>query len=283
MHLLVNRFNKADGAEEKDKWRETIIEEYIVLSDYCKAALKAAESLDEKKKARAIKSYDGAQKFLDKYFLKIAKDCADLTPVLDKKFATIPEGEAGMEELNKFIGLMEKQKCTDSETYEKYVLESIKRNPTAAGYYGLGNIYKDKGEEKKAVDAFQKAVELEADGENKNQYLLELASAQYKANQYNAAFKTAKSVGGDFEGKALAICGNCVAALANNCGESTFERKANYWLANDYYQRAAAKGEEVSSGKFLSNAPDENEIFDAGRSKGESITLSCWGESTTIR
>ena len=46
-HLIVNRFNKASG-EEKETWRGKIIEEYIVLSDYCKAALKAAESLDEK-------------------------------------------------------------------------------------------------------------------------------------------------------------------------------------------------------------------------------------------
>ena len=42
-------------------------------------------------------------------------------------------------------------------------------------------------------------------------------------------------------------------------------------------------GEDVSSSQFLSSAPDENEIFDAGKSKGDSMTLSCWGESTTIR
>lgn len=282
-HLIVNRFNTAEG-EDKDMYRGKIIEEYIVLSDYCKAALKAAEGIEnEKKKERAIKSYDGAQQFLDKYFLKIAKDCEVLTPVLDQKFATIPEGEAGMADLNKFIKLMERQKCTDTETYEKFVLEAINRNPTAPGYFGLGNIYKGKGEEKKAVDAFSKAVELEGEGENKNQYLYELAQAQYKANQYSAAFKTAKQLGGEFQGKGYVICGNCVAALANSCGESTFDRKANYWLANDYYKRASGAGEEVSSSKFLSNAPDENEIFDAGKTKGDSITLSCWGESTTIR
>ncbi|MBD3636544.1 MAG: hypothetical protein HUJ25_04315 [Crocinitomicaceae bacterium] len=282
-HLIVNKFNDAP-AEEKDDHRETIIEEYIKLSDYVKEALKNAETItNEKKKEREIKSYEGAQLFLDKYFIKIAKDCADLTPVLDKKFEKIAPGDEGMADLKKFISLMERQKCTDSETYEKYVIEANNRNPTAAGYYGLGNIYQNKGEKSKAVEAFEKAVELEGDGENKEAYKLELAGAQYKAGQYNSAFRTAKSVEGELKGKALVICGNCIAALANSCGESTFDRNANYWLANDYYKRAASLGESVSTSKFLDRAPDANAIFDAGKTKGDAITLSCWGESTTIR
>src|SRR5690606_29989707 len=65
IHLIANKFNHAQ-AEQKDEWRGKIIEEYIILSDYCKAAIKAAESLDEKNKDKAIKAYDGAQQFLDK-------------------------------------------------------------------------------------------------------------------------------------------------------------------------------------------------------------------------
>jgi tetratricopeptide (TPR) repeat protein len=282
-HLIINRFNKSEG-EQKEAYRVRIIEEYIVLSDYCKAALKSAEGIaDDKKKAKKIKSYNSAQQFLDKYFLKIAKDCAVLTPVLEKKFTSIPEGEAGMAELNKFIGLMEKQKCTDTETYEKFVIEANARNPTAAGFFGLGNIYKNKSQKSKAVEAFTKALEMEGEGENKMTYTLELAKAQYKAGQYKSAYRTAKSIDGDLKGKALVICGNSIAALSNSCGESTFDRNANYWLANDYYRKAASAGEGVSSSKFLDRAPDANAVFDAGHSMGGSFTLSCWGESTIIR
>jgi len=43
---------------------------------------------------------------------------------------------------------------------------------------------------------------------------------------------------------------DAIAATANGCGETTFERKANFWLANDYYRRAAAAGADVSTGKI---------------------------------
>lgn len=277
-HLIVNKFNAA-APENKEAERANVIEEYIVLSDYCAAATKSANALtDDKKKARALKSYKAAQDFLDKYFLKIANDCSVLTPVLDKKFETIPAGEAGLEDLNKFISLLEKQKCTDSETYAKYVTESVNRNPTSAGYAGLGTIQLKKDEKSAAVESFKKAVELEGEGDNKNKYLFSLAKAQYRSKSYKAAFSTAKKVDGDDRSAALKLCGDCIAATANSCGNSTFERKANYWLANDYYVRAGA-----GSSKFLSNAPSSQEMFDEGISAGSSISLSCWGETTKAR
>ncbi|MFT4601500.1 MAG: tetratricopeptide (TPR) repeat protein [Arenicella sp.] len=282
-HLILNKFNSAEG-EAKEAERTKVIEEYIVLSDYCAAALKNANIIeDEKKKERSIKSYTAAQDFLDKYFLKIAKDCEVLTPVLDTKFESIADGEAGLAELNKFIALMEKQKCTDSETYSKYVVESVKRNPSAAGYAGLGTIQMRKDETSSAIESYEKAVELEADGENKDKYLLNLSKAQYTARSYKAAASTAKKVGGDGKGDALKIVGDCIAATANSCGNSTFERKTNYWLANDYYKKAAANGANVSSSKYLDNAPTGDDMFAEGISAGASVSCSCWGESTTAR
>ncbi|MEO9533812.1 MAG: hypothetical protein ABJG68_02360 [Crocinitomicaceae bacterium] len=283
-HLIVNKFNAAP-AEQKEEERANVIEEYIVLSDYCAEALKAADAIeDATKKEREIKSYTAAQSFLDKYFLKIANDCDALTPVLDKKFESLPSDvEEKKAVLNKFMNLMDKQKCTDSETYEKYVKALVELDPTAAGYYGLGNVLANKGDKKGAVDAFKKAVELEGEGENANAYTLALASSQYSAGQYKAAYSTAKGVSGDLRGKAMVICGNAIAATANGCGDSTFERKANYWLANDYYGKAASLGESVSSSKFLSNAPNQDDMFQEGVSAGASVSLSCWGESTTAR
>jgi len=283
-HLIINKFNKA-SQEEKEVVRGNVIEEYIVLSDYVTAALKKADAItDAAKKEKAIKRYNSAQDFLDKYFLKIANDCTVLTPVLDKKFESLPEDkDARLAQVNKFVSLLEKQKCTDSETYAKFVQESVNVNPTAAGYYGLGTVQKNKGDAKGAVESYKKAVELEGEGDNKDKYLLAVANAQYKAKQYKAAFSTAKQVQGDSRGDAMMICGNSIAALANSCGESTFERKANYWLANDYYRKAAGLGAKASSSKFLSSAPTSEDCFSESVSMGTSYTLSCWGESTIIR
>jgi tetratricopeptide (TPR) repeat protein len=274
-HLIINKFNTA-GAEDKEAIRSKIIEEYIVLSGYIDTALKKyTEAGDEKNIAR----YDGAKQFLDKYFLKIAKDCAVLIPVVEKKFATLPEGDGRLEEVNKFMTLLEKQKCTESETYEKYVRESVNLNPTAAGYYGLGNVLSGKGNTDGALEAFEKAVEMEtAEGENIDKYQFAYTTSLYKSGSYKSAFSNAKKVNGENRSDALKMAAGCIVKLANSCGESTFERKANYWLANDYFQKAGG-----SSSKYLDSAPTDEEIFNEGKTKGSSITLSCWGESTTIR
>ena len=135
----------------------------------------------------------------------------------------------------------------------------------------------------KAVDYFQKAVDMEGTGANKDEYLYNLALSQYSAKKYRAAFNTAKLVEGENKGKAMKICGDAIAVTVNGCGETTFERKANYWLANDYYRKAAALGVDVSTSRFLDNAPTDEDIFTEGKSKGSPFTLSCWGESTIIR
>lgn len=159
----------------------------------------------------------------------------------------------------------------------------ITLDPTAEAYYLTGRYYLENGNETKAVDYMQKAVEMEGTGANKDKYTYALADSQYRAKRYRDAFRTAKLVEGEFKGKAMVICGNAVAASANSCGETTFDRKANFWLANDYYRKAAALGEEVSTGKFLGDAPTKEEGFNVGVSDGSSVSLPCWGESTTAR
>ena len=81
----------------------------------------------------------------------------------------------------------------------------------------------------------------------------------------------------------MIICGNSIAATAQACGESTFERNANYWLANDYYCRAADLGVEVSRKQFADRFPSMNDCFNEGVTPGDSYLLKCWGEKTIIR
>lgn len=280
-HLILNKFNTAP-AEGKEDARTIVIEEYIVLSDYVSTALKRATEAGKEKDVKRQKS---AQSFLDKYFLKIAQDCDVLVGVFDKKLASLPQDiEAKKKQVNNYLGLMDQKKCQSSEVYGKYVDTLIQIEPTADAYFFGGSYAAGNDDNAKAIKYYEKAVEMEGDGENKDKYLLNLANAQYKSRSYKSAFRTAKSVGGEFKADALVICANAIAATANGCGDSTFERKANYWLANDYIKKAIAAGKTgISSSKFLGNAPDSNEAFNEGISAGSSFTLSCWGESTTVR
>lgn len=281
-YLIMSKFNKAP-ADKKEEMRTMIIEEYIVLSEYIACGMKKAK---EAGNTSLIESQESAQAFIDKYFLLIAKDCEVLTPVLDDKLKTLPQDpEMKLKKVNDYLALMDIQKCQSSATYGKFVDTLILLKPTADAYY-FGYIYASgTGNSSKALKYLNKAIELEKDGPNSDKYLLALANEQYKAGSYKAAFSTAQKIGsGEFKGEALYIQAISIAATANSCGNSTFERKANFWLANDYINRAIANGKAgVSSGKFLDNAPSSNEIFSEGITMGSSFTLTCWGESTTVR
>jgi hypothetical protein len=125
---------------------------------------------------------------------------------------------------------------------------------------------------------------LEGEGPNKDKYMFEYANALYKNNSFRAAFTAAKQVNGELKGDALMICAGCIVSTANSCGESTFARKANFWLANDYINRAIAAGKNgVSSSKYLDSAPTSTDVFNEGLQMGSSFNCTCWGESTTIR
>ncbi len=281
-HLITNRFNNA-GVDQKEEVRTFIIEEYIVLSDYIGGAIKTAT---EKNDENEVKRQEAAQAFLDKYFLLIAKDCEVLTPVLDKKLASLPQDPTmKLKKVKDYLTLMDLQKCQSTATYGKFVDTLISLDPTPEAYFFGAKYAEGVGNESKAINYLEKAVDLEGDGENKDEYLFRLANLQYKSGSYRAAYSTAQKVGnGEFKGEALYIQAICIAATANGCGESTFERKANYWLANDYVGRAIANGKTgVSSGKFLDSAPSSGDVFSEGLQMGASFRLSCWGESTTIR
>ncbi len=281
-HLIVNKFNGAKP-EDKETERVRIIEEYIVLSEYVTIATKKAKEAGDENE---VKRQESAQSFLDKYFLLIANDCAVLTPVLDDKLKSLPqEKEAKLKKVKDYLTLMDLQKCQSTDTYGKFVDTLIILEPTADAYYFGYNYAIGTGNESKALKYIEKAVEMEKDGENKDKYLAANANLLYKMNSYRSAFSTAQKVGaGEYKGQALYIQALAIAATANSCGDSTFERKANFWLANDYINRAIANGYTgVSSSKFLDNAPDKNEIFTTGVQMGSSYTLKCWGETTTVR
>lgn len=275
---LIGKYNAAKG-EEKDAARDFAIDEYLILSDYISAALKKYKDNE-----KAVKSYKKAQGYLDNYFSKLAKDCEMLTTVLGEKINELPaDKEEKLAKINTYLKLLEKRACDKSDLYGQLADSALTLDPNASAYYSQGKYFMNRDEASKAVSYFKKAVEMEGEeGENIDSYNLSLANALLKTRSYRAAFSTAKKVQGEGRGKAMIICAASIGASANSCGDTTFDRKANFWLADDYMKKASALGEDYSS-SYLKNAPTTTEVFEQGKSAGSSITLKCWGESTVIR
>ncbi|PZE18696.1 hypothetical protein DNU06_02385 [Putridiphycobacter roseus] len=277
---LVGNYNRTKG-EEKEVARNFAIEEYLKLSDYIGIA-KNKYAADNNQKG--VDGYNRAQGYLDNYFTQLAKDCEMLVEVLAKKVNTLPkEKDEKLAKIQGYLSILEKRGCDQTELYGQLADSAISISPTADAYYAQGNYFKKRNEDRKAQNYFEKAVELEGEaGENLNKYMLSLAATQLSNKSYKAAFNTAKKVNGEEKGKAMIVCAGAIGALANSCGDTTFDRKANYWLADDYMKKASALGEDYSS-RYANGAPGTTEFFEAGKKAGDSVYLSCWGESTTVR
>ncbi len=272
---VIGKFNTTPQ-DKKDEFRNYAIDEYIKLSDYISVAVK--NNPDRKE------AYDKAQNYLDKYFSQLVKDCDKLTSVLGGRLNSLPvDKDEKLAKIQTYLNLLDMRGCGQTDLYGQLADSSIAIKPTAVAYYSQGNFFKKKEDLAKAIDYYKKAIEMEGEtGENIDQYQYALASAQLSSKKYRAAFSTAKKVQGELKGKAMLICAGAIGATANSCGDTTFDRKANNWLADDYMKKASALGEEYSS-RYTSRAPGTEEFFEAGKKAGDRMTLSCWGESTTIR
>jgi hypothetical protein len=114
--------------------------------------------------------------------------------------------------------------------------------------------------------------------------LFKLLQRTYNSGNYKSAFSDAKQIGGSRKGDAIVIQAKCIAATANSNGTSTFDRKANYWMALDYLDKAAAAGASTSSlaSSYCDKAPTITEAFQAGYKEGDSVNCAGWG-STKVR
>jgi hypothetical protein len=74
---------------------------------------------------------------------------------------------------------------------------------------------------------------------------------------------------------------NMIAKSANSCGSTVFEKRAIYWKAAQYAERAARVDASIASSarqtadSYRQRAPSKSDIFTEGMA-GKTITFSCW-------
>ncbi|NOQ75880.1 MAG: hypothetical protein GQ574_27995 [Crocinitomix sp.] len=283
-HLILNHYNTATKPE-KIELKKAIFERYFVLIDYANGAIVLnEEESDEQLKSKQLKDYQWSKGFLSKYIVLVVNEPELIEQQMQKQFDQLPTDPVlKLERIAEHLELLEKFNVNNSPVYSQYVYASLALKPSSKGYLGIGNIEMANDQTSKAIKAYVKALELSTTIEEQDDINMRLAQAFYKTKSYRKAFYVAKKVNGTNKGNALVICGNSIVALANNCGESTFARKANFWLANDYYKKAADLGVNVSRSQFLDRAPTNADIFSAGFNIGDDYELKCWGEKTIIR
>ncbi len=215
-------------------------------------------------------------------------DCDNLIPLYKKDFN---EKKSDVDWLQNANARLSAKDCTEDPLFFQVSEALHKLEPSANSAYSLGQLAEADGDRAKALDYYTEAAELEEDPSDQARIYYRIAS-NYKErgsfsqarNFYRKAISAKPSLG-----RAYLQIANMIAQSANSCGETTFDKRAVYWLAADYAARAARVDPSIASNAnqtataYRGRAPQKSDVFQQGRSAGEAIRIGCWiGETVRI-
>ncbi len=215
---------------------------------------------------------------LNNYLGYVVKTCDDILPELNGFIKMLPQDkEAKVITVNSFMDLLAKKNCVNSKEYEMLLDTLIVIAPGYDVVVKKAQLLVAKKRFNEAIQAYGEAKTLAPNADAREDVEFEILKMQYAQNNYRTAYNTAMGISGKHRNEALKIAASCVASRANGCGSSTVERKFNFYYASDLMSRAGV------GGQYTKNFPTDGELFQDGFSKGQSVRLSCWGVSVTIR
>ena len=310
-YVVTELFMKYSGLKYKNDQShgEQIIEDYLNASVYIvdvldkyhdnieKCLQKYAEEGDPKdsinagKYSKMIDASRVAKSNIDAYFINSgAASCEDL----DRIYAPlIEENKENIEYLNKVITVMAMLRCTNQDAYlaaSEYAFE-IDPNPTSKAAMGCGYRYFKKGDIDKAMEYFDRAIELEASVTNKSELCYKVADIYYNLNKFGKARSYAQkalSLNSKY-GAPHIIIAQCYAATSNWSDDNTLNN-CTYYLCIDRLERAKSVDPSIKreADKLIASykkyTPSNEELFMKGYKVGEKGTIGGWiNETTTIR
>lgn len=253
----------AAPVEKKVELKKTMITDYFELS-----ALISKANMSVK-----------TQETITGYFNAVVKDCDDIVPELKGYMENLPtDPEVKKAAVLNFINLLDKKECTSAPEYSQLIDIYVEIDPTSfdAQLMKAKNLAAKK-KYSQAISTYKTAKSVASNDSIKQAINYLIAHTQFRAGSYTAAYNTGMSISGDKKGAGLAIAGRAVAANANNCGVSSFDRSCNYIYAVQLLERARALGESVGSSiaNYKKRYPTKDQCFQKGNPG--SVTLSCYG------
>lgn len=173
--------------------------------------------------------------------------------------------------------------CTDDPLYEKMVKAYDEAAPSADTKYFVGTVLFKNGKENEAISYFKESYDLEEDTFKKANLANRIGLILKKKGRYGQArtyFRNSLKLNPSNGRPHLSIAA-MYAASANSCGDTTFNKRAVYWLAAQEAQKAARvdptqkKNAAKSVANYNAKAPQKADIFSCACS-GQVIKIGCW-------
>ena len=183
--------------------------------------------------------------------------------------------------------------CSNNELYLKAVTSMHMLSPSYKSAYGLYKLNAARGNTADAVKYLEEAIESpDSDTMTDGEYSYELAAFCYKNNMRGKAIEAARKA----MEKNPSMTGKCYFLMgtiwgSTSCGGDEIARRAPYWVAVDYLQKAKAADATLTDdankliGQYSVYFPETAEAFMYDLTDGKSYTISCSGmtATTTVR
>ncbi len=212
--------------------------------------------------------------------------CDKLIPFYQKGFEANKSNEQW---LKRAADRLEAKECDSDPLFSKISEALYQLNPSADAAYKLGVVESQKKNTSKALEYFNKAADMYTDNTKKAAVYYKIASMYSKSNKSQARNYARKALQvKPSYGKAYLLIAQIYGNSINECGNDQFEKRAMYWLAAQYADKAAAVDPSLKSiankmaSGYRAAAPTRTEIFQSGKA-GQRISFNCWvGESVLV-
>ncbi len=282
-------FNKYEELSER---YNSIIDDYSKQIDIIinKESSGIALNSREKRNKRVYETNSNASSiYLRNLNSIIAKEstCENLIPLYKKN---LEENKTNPVWLNRAASRMDSKECSDDPLFVVLVEQLHNLNPSANSAYYLGLLNDKSNNTNDALKFYNESIELQTDNIKKARILYKIATKFKNTKQFYRARNYARRAL-EFQpsmGRAHLLIANLYASSANGCGQTQFEKRSVYWLAEKESRKAAAVDATVRNNalkaaeSYKGRAPSKTDIFTEGNS-GKVITFNCWiGLSVTV-
>jgi len=276
---LFAKFDELTNHIEKMK------DEQAAVSSSCLEKTNMGEKLTMKES----KTCDNSEVYLRNYELiikgmnKIIGDkanCENIIPLYTKGFEANKEDKKW---LKIATARMNAKECTSDPLFIKLVDALNTLEPSSKTLMYLGRLASENKDYNKAIQYYKEGLELSDDNQEKARINFYLAESYREKKAYSTAYNfytTALKLKPSFGIANLRIA-DMIAKSANDCGETTFEKRGVYWIAEKYAKRAAAVDAGIKSNalktaeSYRLRAPSTSDVFQSDLA-GKTITYSCW-------
>lgn len=220
-----------------------------------------------------------------------AASCENIERLFRPKYEADPNN---VELIESILALLQRAQCNSD--FQMELLDGYyKTNPTPEIALQLSMYFEKKGDEAKAKEYLQVALNSETDPVKKTALIMQQAGNSLAAGSYREAANYARQALNvdPNSGYAYFILGNAYASGSGAaCGD--FERLTVFWLAVDNLQQARKYLSEEEAARlninaqinsFVGNFPKKEDTFFRGLEPGQAYTVNCGWISgrTTVR